>query len=186
MDNVDNILRQAGLSINAQGVLVYATDNANMWQSRLNVQADRIGLVVEGTGTNAHIKAAQIVASINTQTGTSKVLISADIIDIDGLVTLLEAKDIGCGDLTVEGDAYFYKTIYTEDSITAEDVIRSNTGFDPGDGHTYTAKSVSIMHATNFSTQRPFCYGSTAGVSGVVTGYVALGYTTTTIYYLGR
>lgn len=85
MDNVDEILRQAGLSINAQGVLVYADDNVNMWLSRLNVQADRIGLVVQGSGANASIKAAEIVTSINNSGST--VIISADHIDLDGYVT---------------------------------------------------------------------------------------------------
>lgn len=85
MDNVDSILRQAGLSLNAQGVLVYADDNVNMWLSRLNVQADRIGLVVQGSGANASIKAAQIVASINNSGST--VIISADHIDLQGYVT---------------------------------------------------------------------------------------------------
>ena len=84
--NTNDILTQAGLSIDAQGVLVYATDNPNMWQSRLNVQADRIGLVVEGSGEHAYIKAASIVASINDS--GSQVMISANKIIMDGDVTV--------------------------------------------------------------------------------------------------
>jgi hypothetical protein len=53
-----------------------------MWQSKLNVQADRIGLVVSGTGANASIKAAEIVASINSS--GSSVTISADKIILSG------------------------------------------------------------------------------------------------------
>lgn len=85
-DENSNILQQAGLSLDAYGVLIYATDNDNMWQSKLNVQAERIGLVVSGTGTNAEIKAAEIVAAIN---GTeSSVTISADKIYLFGETTI--------------------------------------------------------------------------------------------------
>lgn len=55
-------------------------------KSSIDIQADRIGLVVEGTGANAHIRPAQIVASINAQTGTSTVYIGADKIKLDGYV----------------------------------------------------------------------------------------------------
>jgi len=47
-------------------------------QSSITEQADRISLVVEGTGSNAHIKPASIVAAINEQEGESQVLIEAN------------------------------------------------------------------------------------------------------------
>lgn len=53
-------------------------------QSAINVEKARIGLVVEGTGANAKIKPAEIVAAINAQTGQSAVKISADIVSLDG------------------------------------------------------------------------------------------------------
>ena len=128
MSTVDEILRQAGLEIDATtGVLIYHTDNANMLQAKLNVQAGQIGLVVEGTGENAHIKAAEVVAAINAQTGDSIVRLSADYIDIDGLVTALESKTIGVGDLTVEGNANF-QGIYAEGNIATEGIVRANGG----------------------------------------------------------
>ena len=97
MDNVDEILRQAGLSIDASGVLVYADDNPNNWQSRLQVQADRIGLVVQGTGENAHIKAASIMAAINAD--GSSISINADKIKLNGNVSI-------AGILTGQTQAY--------------------------------------------------------------------------------
>ena len=100
VDRSDNILEQAGLSINSQGVLVYADDNVNMWQSKLNVQADRIGLVVEGSGENASIKAASITAAINN--GGSTVTISADKIIMDGqtVATQIGATNANITNLT--------------------------------------------------------------------------------------
>ena len=85
MDNVEDILRQAGISINAQGVITYADDNINMWQSKLNVEANRIGLVVQGSGANASIKAASIVTAINS--AGSSVVIDADHIYLKGTTT---------------------------------------------------------------------------------------------------
>lgn len=44
--DVDSVLEQAGLLLNAQGVLIYADDNVNMLQSKLNVQTNAITLKV--------------------------------------------------------------------------------------------------------------------------------------------
>ena len=98
--NINNeILRQAGISLDANGVITYADDNVNNWQAKLNVQADRIGLVVNGTGPNASIKAAEIVAAIN-QSGSS-VTISADhiLLNGDAVATSLYGKDVTIDDL---------------------------------------------------------------------------------------
>lgn len=84
------ILKQAGMDIDRNGVLVYASNSSLNIQSRLNVQANRIGLVVEGTGPNAKVNAAAIVAGINKQNG-SYVRISAKAINLDGYV---KATDI--------------------------------------------------------------------------------------------
>jgi hypothetical protein len=53
-------------------------------RAAINVESNRISLVVEGTGSNAYIKPAAIVAAIND--GGSSVIISADHIDLAGLV----------------------------------------------------------------------------------------------------
>lgn len=52
MDNVDEILRQAGISINAYGVITYAEDNVNMIGSKFSVQAGQISSIVTKTGIN--------------------------------------------------------------------------------------------------------------------------------------
>ena len=100
MDDVESILRQAGIQLNAQGVIVYADDNVDMWQSKLNVQADRIGLVVNGTGANASIKAASIVTAINSS--GSSVTIDADKVYLNGdtIATSISAVDAKFTNLT--------------------------------------------------------------------------------------
>ena len=77
-------------------------NTASGLQTNINQQADRIGLVVQGTGANAKIKAAEIVAAFN-EDGTTQIKLAADHIDIDGLVSALEAESLTVGDITSEG-----------------------------------------------------------------------------------
>lgn len=190
VDKAGNILEQAGLDINSKGVLVYATDTKNMvgaklnvlsdkietsvanakteFQSRISQEANRISLVVEGTGKNAKIKPASIVASINN--GSSSLKFSADHIDVDGLVTKM--KSVYLDTLGIEADIAEFDTMTYGTAST-------------GGVHEVKWKTASIKHATNFSTQRNFCWGSSSSVSGAISGYIALDYETTTIHYLG-
>lgn len=97
-----SILAQAGLTLDAQGVLIYADNNPNMIGAKLKVQADQIALVVTGTGANARVNTASIVAGINAQTG-SFVKIQADKIELDGYITatLADAGFIETDDLVI-------------------------------------------------------------------------------------
>lgn len=80
-------------------------DSVNELQSAITQESDRISLVVEGTGTNAHIKPAQIVAAINRQTGQSIVRLSADMVEMDGNVNLSDIIEI-----TENDGAYMHST----------------------------------------------------------------------------
>lgn len=82
----NSILQQAGLKLDSNGVLVYATDNVNMIQSKLNVQSNKISLVVGGTDANPTINAASIVLAVNDS--GSSVTISADKIKLTGSTTI--------------------------------------------------------------------------------------------------
>lgn len=82
-----DILHQAGLELDAYGMLVYADDGENMIGSRFEVQADKIGMVV-GTISGANfIKAGEIALAINATTGQSTALINADHVNISGTST---------------------------------------------------------------------------------------------------
>jgi phage minor structural protein len=134
----NSILQQAGMSLDAQGVIIYANDNVNNIQSKIDVQARRItqevtdrssadttlqsnitqeankiALVVTSTTdpdtgvvTNS-VNGASIIAAIDND--TSSVTISADKIDLNGLVsateftTALASIDNLTGDLNVVG-----------------------------------------------------------------------------------
>jgi len=73
---------------NAQSIQTEVTnrqDADNTLSSRITQEADRISLVVEGTGSGATVKAASIVAAVNGAASTVK--ISADHVDVDGILT---------------------------------------------------------------------------------------------------
>lgn len=137
-DESERILQQAGLYLDSSGVIQYARDNEKMIASSIKTQADRIDLVVQGTGKNATINAASIILAINGGSGSS-VSISADKIDIDGLITSLEAKDVQfngfnaytgefTGTLTVQnGFTNYGTTLVNGLSCTSLDV--DGTGF---------------------------------------------------------
>ena len=79
----------------ASQIRTEVTNKTASLQSSITQNADKISLVVQGTGTNAKIKAAEIVAAINN--GTSSVRISAEHVKIDGNVNLSDALKIENG-----------------------------------------------------------------------------------------
>lgn len=72
-----DVLRQAGLKLDANGLLVYADDNVNMVGSRFDVQADKIGMVVGTNSQGNYIKAGEITLAINNA-GESEAHIDAN------------------------------------------------------------------------------------------------------------
>ena len=101
------------LTVTAESLRSSFSNDISSVRSSISQQADRISLVVEGTGENAKIKPASIVASIND--GASTIKISADHVDVDGILTVanLKAKMANVDDLTIGGPVratYFYIT----------------------------------------------------------------------------
>lgn len=100
MTNVESILKESGVAVEAGGTIIYANNNLTDMKSDISVNANKIGLVVQGTGSNASIKAASIVAAIND--ASSSVTISADHIVLDGaaVATALTSQNVIVGTLT--------------------------------------------------------------------------------------
>lgn len=199
VNQAGSILQQAGMYLDANGVLVYAQNNENNIASKLKVESDRISLVVEGTGPNASIKPAGIWASIDTHLRQSHINISADIIDIDGLVTALSAKTIGVGALTVEGQSTFKQSIYGESNITCEgDMACDNMWcqtlkvgeYAASWKSQYVVTGVTITHtAITVGLERTFTdTNGTNHVGRLVTGRTEGSHNVSgkTLYYLGR
>lgn len=93
-------------------------------RSDIEVQANRIGLVVSGTGENARIRPAQIVASINNS--SSEVLLDADKVKISGTTTINDVMTITDSRLHIQVPARIQGDVmvesltlrYAQDSIT--------------------------------------------------------------------
>jgi hypothetical protein len=102
----NEIIKQAGMSLDAQGVIIYATDNPNNIQSKINVNANaisaevtnrqnadnelsgritveagKISQIVTAVGDNGKVTAASIVLAINN--AGSSAVINADQIKIE-------------------------------------------------------------------------------------------------------
>lgn len=122
----NEILRQAGLSIDANGVLVYADDNERNIGSKLKVESDRITQIVQAVGSNGEVTAASIVAAVNS--AGSSVVIDADHIDLNGIVTATEFQtaiaslDHVIGDFDVHGSVDVGGTLGTG-AINCEGVV---------------------------------------------------------------
>lgn len=181
MDNVENILRQAGMSINAQGVLIYADDAPNMVGSKFNVQADRITTEVTDR-TNAD----STLSSRITQTA-SEITLKADKVTVDALSTYINNLVTG-----VTQASYIRAAAATINSLNLSGLLFN--------GNTVSWKSQTVVTglsgrnaSVTLSVQRRFLSGVGTTVTGGVTGYLVTGRTngtlsanTTTIYYLGR
>ena len=201
-DNNDNILQQAGMILDANGMLVYAEDDVNMIGSKFHVQADRIGMVVGYNSQGNYIKAGQIVLAINNDHGT-EALIQADTIYIQGLVDALVSYDLTTATLHTNNTAEFDGEVTFNDGADFNDtdvtgivnLYADYATFDSltlAKGNGYQAvswQSVQIRHATGFSQYHYFCYGNSTAtdltVEGKAGGYVATGETTDTLNYLG-
>lgn len=182
-DDNDHILKQAGMQLDADGLLVYADDNENMVGARFNLQADQIGMVV-GTQDGQHfIKAGEIALSINNQTGASRILLSANVIDIDGLITELVSKDITCKDLTSTGSAAL-NIVDCWSLQTYNDLIVGTTLSVGGNVASWQSTSVVTSVSSSSTSSRTWAgLNNTAVYTGSLVTRVSS--SSTTINYLG-
>ena len=120
---MENILKEAGVAIDASGVIIYAGNNLTEMKSAIQVNDDRISLVVTD-GANPQIKPAAIVASINNSGST--VAISADKILLDGdtLATKFTALSGSFNDL-VSGNLSASKLVASAINVSNLEITNS-------------------------------------------------------------
>ena len=127
-----------------------------------------------------------MVTQIN---GQSTLKLQADVIDIDGLITALSAKDIGCANLTVQNNVGVNGNLSTEGYIFTEsylwaDSIRVGSS---STGATWQSTSVVVGITYGNSTSHFFLYGTVAdGPTGSTGGHVVSAVNKDTLHYLGR
>lgn len=147
-DKTGKVLQQAGMKLDANGLLVYADDNVNMVGARFNVQADKIGMVVGTNSQGNYIKAGEITLAINNA-GESEAHIDANKVYIgnEKSTTVINGK-CSLSDVTATYIAGKIATlsILTVSSIAASGTISAGTlngdtiNFrnSAGAGYTYT------------------------------------------------
>ena len=206
-DDSGNIIKQAGMSLDANGLLVYAEDLSNnsyigskfkvqanaisaevtratdaegTLSGRIDVQAGRIDLVVTGSGSSASINIDAIGDAING----SSITISADRIDLDGIVEDLQGKQISVGQLDVGASG-----MSCEGDFDCDGDIDAASLQCP-DGELYVGSDAAswqttlIYHITSTSNNQYFAYtnsSSGTSITGAKYGQVVTGTTTTTI-----
>lgn len=211
-DDDGNIIKQAGMSLDANGLLVYAEDLSNdryigskfkvqanaitaevtrasqaegELSGRISVQAGRIDLVVTGSGSSASINIDAIGNAING----SSITISADRIDLDGIVQDLQGKYVSVGELNVGASGMACEGDFDCDG----DIGAASLSCPNGELYVGTDaaewKTASIYHITSLSNNYYFAHvASSSGttVTGATYGMIVRGATTTTINYLGK
>ena len=160
-DKTGDVLKQAGMHLDGDGLLVYADDNVNMVGARFNVQADKIGMVVGENDDGNFIKAAEISVSINKQ--GSLAYINADHIKIGeegSMVELSTVLSLYSGMLWAKGDLYVTNPTGGSGSgkLTATSIHIGTTGtrsltFDAGHGETAVSIDRAMANEMNKTTQ---------------------------------
>ncbi len=145
MDNVEDILRQAGMSIDASGVIVYAEDNVNMIGSKFRVAADAISSEV----TNRENADAELSSRI-TQTADKIELEVTRATEAEGALSskITQTADAITAEVTrAKGAEGTLSTRITQnaDSITAEVTNRENADSGLSTRITQNATSISSL-----------------------------------------
>jgi phage minor structural protein len=178
-------------------------DQTAKFKSEFLKNDQAIGMVVGLHDGQGYIKAASIVASINADGGTN-IKLTADTIDIDGLITAMTTKVLYCKDLFASGDinvggviaavgdistdGNVSATKVTCDDVTTGDLtLTSGYTFKVG-GDSVTWQSQEVRKCI-LGTRRYFLYASSSGSTtptGSTYAYPVTSYETTTIHYLGK
>lgn len=162
------------------------------WYTQWVKTNQMIGMIVGQRNGDLYIKRGEIILAINDD-GTTSAHINADVIDIDGVVTALEAYDISCGnlttgsitctDVTADGGAVSGQNVFADVLISCDGDITCDGDMTcggltvNGDAATWSTKTITTY---TLSSQ-----GSFISSDGPVMGYLVTGYSSSTIHYLG-
>ena len=119
------------LKMSDKEIEAFAVDKTNELEGKISIQADRISIVVEGTGANAHVKPAVIEAAITDSGGylSSSIKISASKVMIDGTTAINQVMVVGSGRIA------FTKPITVSSGGTSNSVMLGATGLTVNSRH---------------------------------------------------
>lgn len=154
-----------------------------------------IRMVVGTKNGQDYVLGGQIALAINDQDASTRILLQADIIDVDGLVEALKAKSLEVATIEATGaisaDTIDIANNADVGSLSSNGNVRVNGKVDTdtlevgGTGaswKTYTARYCGL------STSRNFMYAASAGSTtpaGTANGQIVTSHTDTVIHYLG-
>ena len=150
-----------------------------------------IGMVV-GTknGTN-YIKGGEITLSINEQDASTRILLQADVIDIDGLIEKFETKTMQVATLNATDGEFTGELKVIGGPIIGYSYVQGTQGrFDDLDidGDVATWQTYQARHCS-LTQSHYFLYAASSGSVqpvGTSTGRIVNTYTDETIHYLGK
>ena len=163
------------------GSLTELEENMTYYDSEFVKDSQLIGMVVGLKDGHGYIKAASIVASINDDGGTN-IKLTADTIDIDGLLTAFETEAITCGDINCQG------SLDVDLDIECEGTVSGYYGtFESGltvgeDDASWQSETIPTF---TFSQTHNFVY-RTNGVDYTTSGKIIGTNGSKTIHYLGK
>lgn len=155
----------------------------------------KIGMVVGTYNGGYKVEGGQIVLSINEQDASTRILLQADIIDIDGVITALKSKSLEVA--TIEATAAISCLTLDVSQMIDCGGITTNTGNVYCDGTVDTTNlKVAETSATwqthtvryvTLSSEVYFLYATTQSTTptGAAQGRVVKGYTDKVIHFLG-
>lgn len=190
------------------GSLTNLEENQVYFDSEFVKSQQAIGMVVGMKNGQQYIKAASIIASINNDGGTN-IKLTADTIDIDGLLTAFESEAITCGNINCQGSLDVDQDINCEgtvggyigsfDSLTVNEGLLDCYNIDCAD---ISANDVTVegsltvgsdaaewlsatVYSFTFSQAHNFVYRS-GGQDYTTNGYIIGTKSSSTIHYLGH
>ena len=186
-DEQGNILEQAGLTLNPDGLLVYAeTSNGlkhqfdvlnNSFTSSIKNLKKNTETLIEQLEDQINLKVDidGVISAINLEKGTAT--IDADKINIKGIISGLKSENLDVGDINCEG------SITVDQDVSAGGTVSGLAGsFDDLIVGEYAASWKSASYKTFvLSATHDFVYGNS-----YVTGQIITGSIDHTIYFLGR
>ena len=144
-----------------------------------------IGMVVGMRNGSTYIKGGEITLAINDDGGTTAKL-SANVIDIDGIVSALLSYQITVQDLSADGISC--QDITVQDAVNCDNIVADGTGFFGSlnvDEHNATWQTATL-HSVSVSNAHNFLYGDANFTpTGRANGHIVLSHSTSTIHYLG-
>ena len=153
---------------------------------QIEVTAQSVTQIVTAIGSDGRVTAASIVTAINN--GHGSITLSAETIDLNGLVSYFEAEGLSCGDLDCQG------SITVDQDVTAEGTVSGLAGsfddlhVDNGKLEVGTEKASwksKVITTYNLSDFHAFMYRS-GDTTPTILGKLVTSTAESTIYYLGH